>query len=341
MSKNDALTLTSQMLNSCKSPGEIVDLPAVEQRWINTYEMTTGRNDGALKFHAEKVLFMQTIAESTQLAKCTPMSIYSSFILLAVSGLSLKDGQSYLIPYKDKAVWMPGWKGRLEQISQIRGVEYLAEPVCVFEGEEFEHEIVNGEIHILRHKPLLNTVGKQILAVYATLKMINGNSRIFMMKREEVLSIRDNYSRSYNDYMSVAPNKDGKRMKQGKYGDYEVEAPMWVTDEVQAFKKTLVKRIYNTLSKEGGVGRFTYVDGQISEMTGGETVDVDPEDFAKKVNEVAGVEDAVCEDVSEPEPAAETVATTPDPEPVKASTQSAKLEPQISAKIDLTEDDMF
>jgi len=337
MSKNDALTLTSQMLNSCKDPSEIVDLPAVEQRWINTYEMTTGKKDGDLKFHAEKLLFLQTITESPQLAKCTPMSIYSSFILLAVSGLSLKDGQSYLIPFKGKAVWMPGWKGRLEQISQIKGVDYLAEPICVFDGEEFEHEIVNGEIQILRHKPLLNTVGKQILAVYATLRMINGTSRIFMMKREEVLSIRDHYSKSYNDYMSVTPNKEGKRIKAGKYGDYEVESPMWVTDETQAFKKTLVKRIYNTLAKEGGTGRSSYVDDQINEMTG-ETADVDPEDFAERVNSIAGVEDAVCEDVSEPEPAVETVATTPDPEPVKASKQN---DAKISAKIDLTEDDMF
>lgn len=294
--KKDALTLTSQMLNECKSPAEIVDLPAVEKRWVDTYEMTTGKKDGDLKFHAEKIVFLQTIAENKQLAECTPMSIYSSFILLAVSGLSLRDGQSYLIPYKKKAVWMPGWKGRLEQISQIKGVEYLAEPICVYENEEFDFEVINGEYVINKHKPQLNTKDQDIVAVYAVMRMLNGSKRIFLMKREEVLSIRDRYSVSYKDYMSIKPNAQGKRMKSGKFGDYEVEAPMWVTDEAQAFKKTLVKRIYNTIAKEGGLNaNAKYIDDQIQQIVGNEQAsELSVEDLEDYMNSNQ-VEESDCE----------------------------------------------
>lgn len=270
--KKDALTLTSKMLNQCKSPAEIVDLEAVERRWIDTYQLTTGRKDGDLRFHAEKIMFLQTIAENNQLAKCTPMSIYSSFILLAVSGLSLKDGQSYLIPYGNKAVWMPGWKGRLEQINQIPGVKYLAEPICVYANEEFDFEVIDGEYVITKHKPSLNTEGQDIIAVYAVMKLTDGGKRIFLMKRDEVLSIRDRFSESYRNYMLIKPNAEGKRIRKlrnkttGEWFEMEVEAPMWVTDEAQAFKKTLVKRIYNTIAKEGKLSaNAQYADDQLQQ----------------------------------------------------------------------------
>ena len=343
--KKDALTLTSKMLNECKTPGEIVDLPAVEKRWVDTYNMTSGKSDGDLKFHAEKIVFLQTISESAQLAKCTPMSIYSSFILLAVSGLSLKDGQSYLIPYKNKCVWMPGWKGRLEQISQIRGVDYLAEPVCVYANEvdDFEYSIVNGEYEIKQHKPKLNTVGQDIVAVYATLKLMNGKSRIFFMKREEVLSIRDRYSQSYKDYVSVEPNEEGRRVKSGKYGEYEVEAPMWVTDEAQAFKKTLVKRIYNTLAKEGSLSASSkYVDDQLNQMVNDATMsdNTDPEEFAASVRNTSEVDFSDYEEVTdEPEEVSKVESVKeesqrPSPNPAPAQAPEAKVQPKVQVQDD-------
>jgi len=260
------LALTGKMLQECKKPADVMDLPAVQDRWVNTYNLTTGKDNGLLKFEAEKVLFLQTISEDANLAKCSMVSIYSSFILLAVSGLSLIDGQSYLIPYKDKCVWMPGWKGRLEQIKQIPNINHVNEPVCIFEGEDFEYEIIEGEIKVLKHRPSLNTEGKQILGVYVTIEYTFGK-KTFLMKREEVISIRNRYSQSYKDYIKIVPNAEGKRIKSGtsKTGfaySFEIEEPMWISDEIQAFKKTLIKRVYNTIPKSSG---SKYLDKRLSE----------------------------------------------------------------------------
>lgn len=302
--QENKLELTGKMLAECKHPKDIMELPAVRDRWVNTYNMTSGRQDGDLKFEAEKVLFIQTVSESATLAKCTQMSIYSSFILLAVSGLSLRDDQAYLVPYKDKCGFMVGWKGRLEQITQIPGVERVNEPICVFDGEEFEYEINEGEYKVVKHRPLLNTQGREILAVYCTIRQA-GHVRTFLMKREEVLSIRDRFSASYKDYMKIPVNGDGKRMKKYKdkqtqeWKEFEVEAPMWVTDEVQAFKKTLIRRIYNTMSKTGAQ---KYLDTQIKEFVkevDSESEHVDEDEFARKVQANLNVEDTPYEELSE------------------------------------------
>lgn len=297
MAQEDRLELTSKMLNECETPTEIINLPAVEDRWIKTYEMTTGRKDGDLRFHAEKTLFMQTIAEDKNLAQCTPMSIYSSFILLAVSGLSLKDGESYLIPYGKKCTWMPGWKGRLEQINNIPGVKTLTEPICVYENEEFEFEVQDGNYVITKHKPQLNTKGQDILLVYANLIMHDGTKTVYLMRRDEVLSIRDRYSTSYNQYISKPANKDGKRVAKykdrftGEWKEFEIDPPMWVTDEAQAFKKTLIKRIYNTIPKSGTV---VYIDNEIEKtfQDAEQFGEMDAEEIAKNVQSISQIDDS-------------------------------------------------
>lgn len=293
--QENKLQLTATMLAQCTKPGQVMELPAVRDRWVNTYKMTTGKEDGELKFEAEKVLFMQTVSESAGLAKCTPITIYSSFILLAVSGLSLRDDQCYLIPYKDKCGFMVGWKGRLEQLTQIPGIKHVNEPICVFDGEDFDYSIVEGEIKVAHHKPLLNTVGRDILAVYCTIEFQIGK-KTYLMKREEVLAIRDKYSQSYKDWAKIKPDASGKRIKSGQYKDgnkysFEIEEPMWVSDEKQAFKKTLIKRIYNSISKSASQ---KYLDKEIAEfqktVEDTEVQHIDEDEFAANIKNVTAVD---------------------------------------------------
>ena len=325
MANENKLELTSKMLMECKKPSEIIELPAVRDRWVNTYNLTTGKQDGELKFEAEKILFVQTVAESQQLAKCTQMSIYSSFILLAVSGLSLRDDQCYLVPYKDKCGFLVGWKGRLEQMSQIPGVKHVNEPICVYEDEDFDYEIKDGVYNIIKHKPSLNTEGKKILAVYATIEYAD-SIKTHLMKREEVISIRDRYSASYKDYSKIEPNEKGKRMKKykdkqtGEWKEFELEAPMWVTDEAQAFKKTLIHRMYKSISKSG---TQKYLDREIQNfkqtiVEDSDVEQIDEEEISRKINDLSKVEDTTFEEVKpEEQPKEEPKAVEPKEQIVK------------------------
>lgn len=258
MSSKTALTRAA--ITSVQSAKEILEIEAVKDNWINTYQKVSGKNDGILRYEAEKILFMQNYqANQKAFDKCDKFSIYASFVELSISGLTLRDGISYIIPYGDKATFLPGWKGRLEQISEMQNVVHVHQPQVVYDCDQFE--LSKGMSTIInKHIPAIpRTEGAKITGVYMVIQFVHGPV-VYWMDAADVLNIRNNYSQSFKQYQKdiADPNVvDGKIKKKykdqntGEWKEYDkvIEKPMWVSDEAQAFKKTLVKRVYNDLPK--------------------------------------------------------------------------------------------
>lgn len=252
--------LTKAILMEPSTLSEMLSIPAIEQRWVDTYEKISGKPDGQLRFEAEKVLFTQAIASSKAFDKCDRFTVYASFIELAISGLTLRDGLSYIIPYGDKAQFQPGWKGRLEQINELPNVIHVQEPQVVYDCDHFDYEKGMKTI-IHSHKPASpRPADAKIMHVYLVIQFDHG-LEVYMMDREDVEAIRDNYSSSYKAYMKALKSdvnkgkKPGDKLtiqykKDGQMKTFESEdVPMWVSSEAQAYKKTLVKRTYGSLPK--------------------------------------------------------------------------------------------
>jgi recombinational DNA repair protein RecT len=302
---DNLVKLTISLIQSQPDVKSLLELPQVKNAWVTSYEKVTGRTDGHLKFENEKILLLRQISQSSGLANADKFSIYAAFIELAISGLSLLDGISYIIPYKGKAQWQPGWKGRLEQLAQMDGVIHCNEPICIYEGEEYK--ISAGENLHIDHTPRLGNEGKNIMAVYLTIRFVHGNV-FYMMSREEVLKIRDNYSEPYKSYK--------KKMAEGKWESW-MDAPMWVSSEAQAFKKTLIIRVYNSLPK---LASQKYLDEKVLERM---RIDVDEAGSAKAATMLAEeqmikdvVNDALQLDPEDEQPGA--TVTQPEAAPVVA-----------------------
>jgi phage RecT family recombinase len=269
---SNKLALTRQALTEAKDLGAVFELEAFRGNFALNYLKTTGKDNGEMIFEREKILFMKAVGDNAALQKCDRFSVYSSFIELAVSGLTLNDGLSYIIPYKDKAQFQVGWKGRLEQISQMPEVAFVNQPQVVYEADEFDYEL--GEVvRIIKHKPSPKRAKGEagdITHVYLILDTKFGK-KAYLMDRAEVLKIRDQYSAGYKSYVAEV-EKQGKKpgekvTKSGKRADgstwsFELEAPFWVTSEDEAFKKTLVKRVYKNLPK---TPRLKALDAKLAE----------------------------------------------------------------------------
>lgn len=287
--------LTKALIDRQPDVRSLMELEPVQNQWVQTYKKISGREDGNLKFEAEKLMFLQAVNTNADLAKCDKFTIYSSFIELAASGLSLRDGMSFIIPYGGKAQWQPGWKGRLEQINQMQQVVHCPEPILIREGDEYK--ITAGERLNIHHIPVLGNKG-QILAVYLPLQMEHGTEFI-MMNRDEVLSIRDRYSKPYIAYIKALQSdankgrKEGDKLvikykdKQGNWKEFESDPPMWVTDEGQAFKKTLIKRAYNSLPK---LPSQKYLDDLIAKRERIDVDDLNNKSQADKINQATDEE---------------------------------------------------
>lgn len=279
-----------------KKPIEVFDIPEVRQNFIAQYQRCTGKTEqeGELRFESERLAFIKKFQENDDLAKCNPISIYSTFIDLSVSGLSLIDDEAYIIPYKkgyganetNVATFQVGYRGRLKQISVAPGVKYVKEPKIVWSDEVFEYEVVDGSYKITSHVPKLeHEEGASILAVYCYVQFDHG-TECYLMPRQEVLEVRS-FSQSWKQYeIDVKEAKDGKvtkRKKDGTTYTVDLKAPMWVTNEPEAFKKTLIKRMYKYVPKsrlaEALDKKTNDIVKQVVGMTQAQPEELDPEDI--------------------------------------------------------------
>jgi recombinational DNA repair protein RecT len=276
---SNQLTLTKAAIEGAPNLKALFELDGFRGNYVKQYALTTRKADGDMIWEREKVLFMKAIQASPKIEKCTKFSIYSSFIELAVSGLTLLDGEAYIIPYGEVAQFQPGWKGRLKQISRLDYVRYVNDPVLVYETDEFDYEIVNGVTNIKKHRPnIKRSASEKITFVYLSIETDFG-FKIHLMTIADVYAIRDRYSQTYKQYVADVKSKglkmgdSFKKTMNGRNGPYEitVEPPFWVTDEPQAVKKTLVKRVYNSGSKSA---RMKALDAQIKNNFDPETGEI-------------------------------------------------------------------
>ncbi|MBR5835177.1 MAG: recombinase RecT [Bacteroidales bacterium] len=94
------INITVERLNSLGALNIVKD-EAVKARFIHIYNTITNTEDGEAFYEKESRHFNRIISENEYLQKCTPFSVFTSFIDLAVCGLSVEPGaraMCYLIP---------------------------------------------------------------------------------------------------------------------------------------------------------------------------------------------------------------------------------------------------
>lgn len=270
-----ALQLTQSALQSAKSIPDLFELEAFKQNAIANYEKTTGATNGAMVYERERILFGKLLADpkvGKKLNECSRFSIYSSIIELHVSGLTLNEGQAYIIPYGSVAQFQVGWRGRLEQMARMPQIREVYAPEVVMTNELDNFIYTLGESpRIVQHIPAKNrnlTPENRIEWVYVILDK-GHRKKCVMMSRQQVLSIRDRYSIPYKQYI-----KNGGKWPDGN----PMEPPFWVSDEIAAFKKTVVKRAYDSEPKTARQKALDekikhYVDHETGIQEEGETID--------------------------------------------------------------------
>lgn len=252
---SNQLALTQKALNEAKDLRTVFELEPFKHNFVDNYKKTTGKDNGSLIFERERVLFMKALQDNKKLEKCDRFTVYASFIELAVSGLTLNDGIAYIIPYGSKAQFQIGWKGRLEQMSQMPEINFVSEPQVVYASELDNFDFELGENpRIIKHKPSRER-GKSkddtIEWVYLIIDK-GSHKQTFIMSRTEVLTIRDTYSQTYKAYIADCAKfkkNIGESWKKtitykGDSFEVDVEPPFWITSEAEAWKKTITKRAY-------------------------------------------------------------------------------------------------
>jgi len=133
------------------------------------------------------------VADSDALKKCHPNSIIGSALRAATLRLSVDPGlgQAYIVPFKDKATLIVGYKG-LYQMAMRTGKYRIINVAKVYEGEIITEDRLTGVHRLAGGKKSDKIIGYMLF-----FRLVNGFEKSFYMTVEEIDDHARQYSKSY------------------------------------------------------------------------------------------------------------------------------------------------
>lgn len=103
------------------------------------------------------------LMNSKDLQAATPDSFYNALSIAVNSGIGLGNGKGYLVAYKGKVSYVPGWKGLVDLVSRSGRANVWTG--VIHQGDHFKYAL--GDSPYLEHIPGDNDDHKQITHYYA------------------------------------------------------------------------------------------------------------------------------------------------------------------------------
>ena len=253
---------------------------------------------------------MTSIQRTPRLVDCSPTSLVGAVIQSSQLGLEPDGvlGHAYLVPYKDRATLIPGYKGLIDLARRSGGIGRIYARI-VYEKDTFEIEY--GLNEKLRHIPSSEEDPGGILGAYAIAWLRDGTPQTEWMWKREIDAIRKR-SRASN------------------------EGP-WCTDYQEMAKKTVLRRLCKMLPASVELHTAVALDElaeagipQDLELLAPETVTVEPEPDKSKLD--ALTEQLINGDKPQEKPPPTKKAKSPKEPP--ALTPAEREEAQIRESLD-------
>ena len=215
------IQLTVEELNKLK-PLDIINSEAVRSRFIQIYDTLWGAGTGLPAYEKESIYFNGILRDNEKLQKATNFSIFTSFIDLAVCGLSLEPGVRALcyLQGRNFCIGQDGsgrkvYEGRLvltisgygELVLRARSgqIHHADNPVLVYEEDGFSFTDQDGRKQVsytlnLPHK------SNHIVAAYLRITRCDGSIDYAVMLEEDWLRLKG-YSEENNKYFDREKNQ--------------------------------------------------------------------------------------------------------------------------------------
>ena len=172
--RKDTVDVVAAKVREFQEKGELHFPPnyspenAMKAAWLKLQEVTDKNGNPALKV-------------------CTRDSIANALLTMVVYGLTPLKDQGYFIVYGNKLVWQNSYFGNIALWKRVTGSEHDPVAMVVYADDEFEYEIVDGEIKVAYHKQKLSNVDPgKIVAAYAILTYPDGTKKTTLMTMDEI-----------------------------------------------------------------------------------------------------------------------------------------------------------
>ena len=133
---------------------------------------------------------------------CTPASIQSALLEMALRGLSVADKSCYFIVRGDKLCMTPSYFGRVKEARRIYP-QWNPRATVIREGDEFIFEIdpATGEKRLVKHVQKFENLDKPFVGVYLYAPTLDGShNELHIMTKAQVLKA---WAKSANKSLST------------------------------------------------------------------------------------------------------------------------------------------
>ena len=234
------IALSVEEINKLQ-PLDIVNNPLVRQRFITIYDTLWGNGRGEAAYEREANYFNHILGDDERLQRTTKFSIFTSFVDLAISGLSLEPGTRalcYLMGrnhcigtdntgkkiYEPRLTLTVSGYGELVMRARAGQIRFADNPVLVYEEDEFSFSDKGGRkmVDYTCHFP--HTSG-HIVACYLCITRADGTKDYSVMLEEDWLRLQgysarsnrrwDNNTRQWVERPNELYNANGGRIDPG------------------------------------------------------------------------------------------------------------------------------
>lgn len=181
---------------------QIPNLPEVADRFKQLFTLLH-RQNGNVRYEAEKFHFMKQLQEKPELQQCTKLSLYGCFLDCAVNGLSFDPTakQVYIVSFnvnvgtktapqwEKRATLMVSGIGELSMRIRQGQIRYADNPVLVYEGDFFKCGTRNDK-YFIEHEAAIPRKSDNIIAAYIRLERMDGSSDYKVLTMDEVQKLR-------------------------------------------------------------------------------------------------------------------------------------------------------
>lgn len=248
-----AITVTISHLNTL-APSEIANDDRVRAMFVKNYNAIHKSNAGGQVYELEKYYFSRAVSSSKDLRECTKLSLYATFIEMAVQGLSFDPGKKlcYLVPQnvntgtKDAAVWEKRATleispyGELAIRQDMGQIQSADNPQVVYEKESFKvFETATGKQ--IQHEYSYPREGK-IVACYIRIIKSDGANDYFILDAAGMQRLKGYSAKKNKGYANALYGGDG-----------EPDMGFWIAKTIKhafkAYPKVKIKGSYTKLQE--------------------------------------------------------------------------------------------
>lgn len=133
------------------------------------------------------LMLKQTVDKDKRpvLEVCNRESIANAILDMATAGLDVSKSQGYFIPYGGKLVFQKSYFGWQTLARRYGAVKFSA--MCIYDGDEFDYDVIDGEIENIRHKQKFANIDKdKIIGAYAVVAFEDGSKKAEVMTIAEI-----------------------------------------------------------------------------------------------------------------------------------------------------------